>query len=436
MISRPNNIIKWILIILSCLIYSHLGYFVPRSSFPVLLFDVTLLFIIFYFYYKYFNFDWAPIFIFRVILIASTPSLSDDYYRFIWDGNLLKSGINPYQYLPSELPADEIFRRLNSKNYFTVYPPFLQTIFGLAAWLANGNILWNIILLRLPIIAADLGSTYLIMKLLTKFNLNPKKVLLFAINPFIIIELTGNLHFESLSIFFTLLAFYYLSLHHSTTKNLIISSTALALAAQIKLLPFIFIPLIINNLGLKKGIIYSLTLGVVFSALFIPFFNQTIVQNISNSLDLYFQKFEFNASIYYLVKWAGIFLAKNNPIQTAGPILSIISLVIILWLSLSKKIVKSTFLGFIQIVFFINCSYVFLATTVHPWYLAPIIVWGIFTQFSFQIGWSFLIFLSYSAYSSAIYHENLWLVALEYFLVFLIFIYEIIKLDKKRPARC
>lgn len=433
MIERPKYL-KWILIVISAAIYGHLGYFVPRSNFPVLLFDVTLLFILFYIYYKYFGFDWAPIVIFRVILIASIPNLSDDYHRFIWDGNLLKSGINPFQFLPSELPANEMFEGLNSKNYYTVYPPFLQTTFGIAAWVANGNILWNVIMLRIPIIVADLGSTYLIMKLLTKFNFNPKKVLLFALNPFIILELTGNLHFESLSIFFTLCAFYFLFYLPSTVKNLIISSLMLALAAQIKLLPFIFIPLIINKLGFKKGLFYSFITSIVFLALFIPFFNQTIVQNITNSLDLYFQKFEFNASIYYLVKWLGIFISKNNPIQTAGPILSAISLVIILWLSLSKKIDKSTFLGFIQIVFFINCSYVFLATTVHPWYLAPIIVWGIFTRFNFQILWSFLIFLSYSAYSSAIYHENLWFVGLEYILVFLYFIFEIKRLDKKKAS--
>ena len=37
----------------------------------------------------------------RFILLFSTPNLSDDIFRFIWDGRLLNHGINPFEQLPS-----------------------------------------------------------------------------------------------------------------------------------------------------------------------------------------------------------------------------------------------------------------------------------------------------------------------------------------------
>ena len=421
--SKSSKYFQWLLITISTLFIIHLGYFVNRAQFAFLLFDVSALFLLFYIYYKYFSFNWPVFFIYRIALITSIPILSDDYFRFIWDGNLVISSTNPYQYLPSALPANIVFEGLNSKNYYSVYPPFLQLIFGLAAWLAKGNILANVIVLRLAIILADTGSTLLIIKILGKLNIPKNNVIFYALNPFIILELTGNLHFESVSIFFTLLAFYFL-FQSNNLKYLIFSAISLAFAAQIKLLPIIFLPLIINKLGLKNGFKYCLIFGFLFLVFFLPFYNISIIQNISKSLNLYFQNFEFNASIYYFVKWAGIFINNNNPIQIAGPLLSLISLISIIWLSI-KYNSRGNLYNFLIVAFLIQSTYLIFATTIHPWYLAPLVMFGVFGPFKFQIIWSFLIFLSYAAYQNPIFHENLWLVTLEYILVFGLLFFEL-----------
>ena len=135
------------------------------------------------------------------------PNLSDDYLRFIWDGRLLAHGYNPYLYLPTQLVhtalgssaglTDSLFQGLNSPRYFTVYPPLNQAFFGLAAWLFPTNLLGTIISLRIPILLADLGSIYLLAKLLRRFGKNPNLSLLYGLNPLVILELTGNLHFEA-----------------------------------------------------------------------------------------------------------------------------------------------------------------------------------------------------------------------------------------------
>src|SRR5262245_35795101 len=39
-------------------------------------------------------------FLFRLTLFWCTPSLSEDIYRYIWDGRVQMAGINPYRYPP------------------------------------------------------------------------------------------------------------------------------------------------------------------------------------------------------------------------------------------------------------------------------------------------------------------------------------------------
>ena len=61
--------------------------------------------------------------------------------------------------------------------------------------------------------------------------------------------------------------------------------------------------------------------------------------------------------------------------------------------------------------------YLFLSTTVHPWYIATPLLLSVFTKYKFPLVWSFMVMLSYSAYGKNGFDEKLWLVAFEYILV-------------------
>jgi len=75
---------------------------------------------------------------------------------------------------------------------------------------------------------------------------------------------------------------------------------------------------------------------------------------------------------------------------------------------------------------FVLSLYYFTATTVHPWYIATLLILSIFTRYKFVLVWSFVVMLSYVAYTHTNYTENLWLVALEYILVYGVFIWEVL----------
>ena len=159
--------------------------------------------------------------------------------------------------------------------------------------------------------------------------------------------------------------------------------------------------------------------------LFLPLFSGTFLSNFGSSLNLYFQKFEFNASIYYLLRWIGFQLKGFNIIQIVGPILSLLVLVIIITKVLREQ--ASSWNNLFEQCLFAICTYLFLAMTVHPWYVALPIICCLFTRFRFPILWSGLIFLTYINYSYAVYQENMWMVAIEYILVGIFVIYEVFK---------
>ncbi|HSF30266.1 MAG TPA: hypothetical protein VLK82_07320, partial [Candidatus Tectomicrobia bacterium] len=78
---------------------------------------------------------WALIF--RVSVLWVTPGfLSDDIYRYSWDGMVQQAGINPYLYPPEAaelafLRDDTIFPMINRKWALTLYPPGAQLFFWL-----------------------------------------------------------------------------------------------------------------------------------------------------------------------------------------------------------------------------------------------------------------------------------------------------------------
>ena len=386
--------------------------------------------------------------VFRLIFLFAIPNLSQDFYRFIWDGRMIAAGWNPYLYLPENLiasvtapiaQAPELFKGMGALNasHYTNYPPLNQLIFTLAGILSGKSILGAVVVLRSVIILADLGTLYFGRKLLKKLNLPEYQIFWFILNPFIIIELTGNLHFEGLMIFLLILSLYYLVI-----KKWILSAVFIALSISLKLLPLIFLPLLFRffskknnayNLNFGKLILYYLIVGAVVILSFLPFLSSELISNFMDSIGLWFQKFEFNASIYYVVRWVGFQVKGYNIIATAGKVLPVLVILIIGALALFRK--NNSLEKLIVSMLLTVSVYFFLSTTVHPWYVAMPLILSVFTRYKFVLIWSFIVILSYTAYVHEVYHENLWLVALEYIVVIGMFMYEVFWLKLESPSR-
>ena len=166
---------------------------------------------------------------------------------------------------------------------------------------------------------------------------------------------------------------------------------------------------------------------------FIPFLSSELVSDYLQTVGLWFRKFEFNASIYYLLRWVGYLVKGYNVIATAGVILGVLILLGVLGISgyLWRRGSEGKWVHPYALLAGI-CLYYFLATTVHPWYLTLPLILCIFTRFRFPIVWSVAVVFSYSAYNGNPVDENLWLITAEYFMVYGYLIYEVISYFKEK----
>nr|WP_282073241.1 mannosyltransferase [Polaribacter atrinae] len=449
------------LILISAVLYFIFAYFLERTEFYKLLFLWFSLFTCFFFLIKSKSIHTSTliglVILSRFIFLFAIPNLSQDFYRFIWDGRMILEGLNPYLSLPETYiqqgihPVAETANlytgmgEMNGSNY-TNYPPINQLCFLIAALFASKSIFGSIIVLRLIIILADIGILYFGKKLLERLNLPIKNIFWYALNPFIIIEMTGNLHFEPVMLFFLIWSLY--KLHQ---QKWIWAAVLLACSVSVKLIPLLFLPLffqwfvdyklIFSNLkkstvqrklgwiaafaGIKKIIgFYTITLATII-ILFLPFYSSEFVNNYANSVGLWFRNFEFNASFYYIFREIGYQFRGYNEIAIIGkitPILTILFLIVITFFRQNKSMIQ-----LITALLFGLCFYYFTATTVHPWYLATPLVLSVFTKYRFPVIWTIVIIFSYQAYANTPWKENLWFVGIEYVILYGFLIFELLK---------
>jgi alpha-1,6-mannosyltransferase len=268
--------------------YGVLGYYFERQEFLFLIFLYTFVFAMYLFYCNSKRIN-AKIMLqigllFRITLLFSTPFLSQDFYRFIWDGRLIIAGINPYAFTPDQIintaittipQSKELYQGMGSlsASHFSNYPPFNQFIFAMAGLISGKSIVGAIIFFRLIIILADVGIFYFGRKILILLNQNPNKIFWYFLNPLVILEGTGNLHFEGVMLLLLVLGFYFFMQHKWITASLFI---ALSIASFIASSPFL------ANSGSKKKTTVLRHNCVDYYFIFPPFFNIQFGEKLRN----------------------------------------------------------------------------------------------------------------------------------------------------------
>jgi hypothetical protein len=230
-----------------------------------------------------------------------------------------------------------------------------------------------------------------------------------------------------------------------------------ALSVSVKLIPLIFLPLffqwfVSNRAKLSdpnKGIalsqvpcnvnrgtslslriirlilFYGIAIGTT-ALLFLPFYSSEFINNYSETVALWFKNFEFNGSIYYIAREIGYLFRGYNEIAIIGKIIALAVVLFTVIIAFFRN--NNSMIALITAMLFVLSFYYFTTTTVHPWYVATLLILSVFTNYKFPLVWSFVIILSYLAYvnlNKADKSENLWIIFLEYAMVYSVFIWEV-----------
>jgi alpha-1,6-mannosyltransferase len=298
--------------------------------------------------------------LFRVTLIPSVPTTSPDVFRYIWEGKVTAHGINPYQTPPDARILTQFrtdpWQKVGFKSMTSIYPPLAQVSF-LIGYLLSGDSVWG---LKIIYLICEIFTLIFLLKLLRLKNINPSYIILYAWLPIPVMEYFINAHIDVVGITFFILFIYHIE---KGRNNL--SAVFLALSFLVKFYPLMIFPLLIKKIGIKKLVPFTSIFLFTTFIFYIPFLTGDFA--IKNSLTTYLLHWEFNGSVYNLIK------VFSDGVQ-ARIVCSIL-------LVISIGLISYKYIDFLRGTFGVMLSFVIFATTIYPWYLGWIAALNPFLAF-------------------------------------------------------
>lgn len=222
-------------------------------------------------------------------LVLAPPTLSDDVFRYLWDGHVTLSGIDPYLYAPDDAALAALrnaaWSQVNHRQIPTIYPPLAQLIFVIGAAFAHGKAVVSLLALL-----AHAGVALLVPQLAPGHA--RRAVALYALNPLVLTEsaLAGHVDvFVGLCLAASVLA---LARGHALRGGLFAG-----LASGVKLAGFALLPLFRPRQW--RGLGLALLLGAVA---LVPLLGAGSGSGVTGGLGQYARRWEGNAGPYALAE--------------------------------------------------------------------------------------------------------------------------------------
>ncbi len=238
----------------------------------------------------------------RIVMIVGAGDnlyLSDDVYRYLWDGKQNVSGINPYLYEPTapeveHLVDEDIHPKINHSWLPTIYPPMAQNLFAITHLISGQSIVafkWLCFLFELLTIA-----TLMVWSRTAQFD--RANLLLYLYSPLVIIEFFLSAHLDILALPFLLSAFILV-----IRKRPVISGLLLALAVLIKFYGLLFFPFIFLNFKGKNRWQFGASFWATIILMYLPYAIGSDGKFLG-SLFEYLQSWQSNSSGFLALRWA------------------------------------------------------------------------------------------------------------------------------------
>lgn len=198
--------------------------------------------------------------LFRLSILFAPPYLSDDTYRYVWDGRVQAAGINPYRYVPADeslahLRDETVYPYINRRDSArTIYPPVAEAAFLLVTRLSE-SVTW----MKAAMVGFEAIAVWALLQLLISFGFARQRVLIYAWHPLAVWEIAGSGHVDALAIAFVALALLARRKHARTLTGVLI-----ACATCIKLFPAVLFPALYIRRSWKMPLAFVATVLIAY----------------------------------------------------------------------------------------------------------------------------------------------------------------------------
>ena len=201
--------------------------------------------------------------VWRVVLITGAPLVSDDVYRYIWDGRVQRFGHDPYQSVPDDPELAHLHTESTARidpasaRLPTIYPPAAQLFFRAATTVHE-----SVTMMATAVVITDLLTALVLWRWLVYQQRNPWWVLAYAWHPLVALEGAGGGHIDVVGTLGVVAAAYALSRRRSG-----VAAVALAVSFSVKFLPLVLFPLLWKRIRVRDGVLAA----AVVVLLYLPF---------------------------------------------------------------------------------------------------------------------------------------------------------------------
>lgn len=307
----------------------------------------------------------------RIVLLGVEPYTSNDVDRYLFDGRIALTGLDPYQ-VSHDDPALVELRSIwqppaEHAAYPTLYPPLALALFSVAASVGIDHAQW---LWQLMLTCASIASLWLMFLLLKAHN-KLVHLPLIALSPIVIIETGAALHVDAFSTLAIVAALYCWQ-----RNKLALAGIFIGLGVLIKILPLVLLmPLVLANFSLRRAV------TIVASAIATISLGYAITLALGlypvGSIGVFFEKWRFAAPLFSLLTPLG---TQGFIAALAGVTLSLIAIVGYLAsrqqanaqkpaANNEQTLLSNDLVSACQLALFIP---LFISPVLFPWYLMPL----------------------------------------------------------------
>jgi alpha-1,6-mannosyltransferase len=325
--------------------------------------------------------------LFRLVLVASPPELSNDIYRYVWDGRVQASGVAPWAHPPGDpalagLRDEAVYPHINRKEARTIYPPGAQAFFRLIYLVVPDSVTGT----KAVMVLADLATIGLLAWLLIEMKLPLQRVVLYAWNPLVTFEVAQSGHLEPLYLPAVVGAF----LAYRRGRRVLLGAL-LGLATLVKLYPALLVA-VFHARGERR---MPLAWALVVALGYLPYLG--LGKKVLGFLPTYLfnQYEEFNQGVRFLART--LFGASDafSLLYLAASLLALAALAFVVARRAEGSASQAARGGLL-----LGGAYLFVITpALHPWYIIWLLALGVVWPSVTLFAASWALTLSYLKYA-------------------------------------